>query len=319
MLAPRAEPLTTSCSSCEDVRITTGRSFVRSSARIRRRTSRPSTRGSFRSRRTRAGSATTSGPAWPPVPKRKSSASTPSPATTTRFAMLFFLNARNVSATSSALSSTSRMIFSTMLPFLEGEPEGGPLALRSLRPDAAAVPVDDPLNGCKPDTGAGKLGSGVEALERAEELVGIGHVEADTVVPNEIDRHSVQPLDPEIHACLGPLRREFEGVAEEVLQDESHELRVSLGRDAFGNMDFDVPTRLAKRELRNHAASHLAQVDVFLPELRARNPGKPKQVVDEVRHAGCGRAHAPERVASRFVEPFSAVLEEDLAEPVDRP
>src|SRR6266550_1240814 len=75
---------------------------------MRRSTSRPSTLGSFRS------SSTTSGAmAWapsPPVPKRSASASAPSRATRTSFWMLFLARARRVSASSSGLSSTSRIM-----------------------------------------------------------------------------------------------------------------------------------------------------------------------------------------------------------------
>src|SRR6266853_4738088 len=104
-----------SSSSLDDVRITTGMSLVRGSARIRCSTSMPLSLGSLRSSRTTAGTLGGSRPACWPVPKRKSTASWPSLATKTLLAMLAFRSARRVSSSSFALSSTSRIVFSIIV------------------------------------------------------------------------------------------------------------------------------------------------------------------------------------------------------------
>src|SRR2546423_2245840 len=96
-------------SSRDAVRTTTGRARVRSSALRRRSTSRPSTLGSFRSSRITRGTMPISRQGWVPSPKKKSSASAPSRATNSWFAMLRSLRARSVSSSSWALSSTSRI------------------------------------------------------------------------------------------------------------------------------------------------------------------------------------------------------------------
>src|SRR6267142_1203311 len=105
-----------SSSSLEEVRITVGISRVRGSARSRLSTSRPESFGSLRSSRITAGVRATSRPACAPSPKRKSSASAPSRATTTSFAIFAWRSARVVSSSSSGLSSTSRIILSDMDP-----------------------------------------------------------------------------------------------------------------------------------------------------------------------------------------------------------
>src|SRR6266699_2839056 len=104
-----------SSSSHDDVRTTTGISLVRGSARIRCSTSMPLSLGSLRSSRTTAGILGGSRPACWPVPKRKSTASWPSLATKTSFAMLALRSARRVSSSSFALSSTSRIVFSIIV------------------------------------------------------------------------------------------------------------------------------------------------------------------------------------------------------------
>jgi hypothetical protein len=46
--------------------------------------------------------------------------------------------------------------------------------------------VDDALHDGKPDSGAFIILRPMEALEDAEQLVGIGHVESNAVVPDKI-------------------------------------------------------------------------------------------------------------------------------------
>src|SRR5258706_2100358 len=83
---------------------------------MRSSTSSPLTFGSFRSSNTTAGMSDRSRPSYWPVPNRNSSASLPSRVMTISFASLEALSARIVSASSSGLSSTSRIIFSGMEP-----------------------------------------------------------------------------------------------------------------------------------------------------------------------------------------------------------
>ena len=99
-------PVVIMTSSREDVMMTTGSNLSRGSVRIRRSTSMPPIRGSWRSNNTRAGSR---------VQRfRYSMPSTPSVLTTISLSILFFSNARSVNFTSSGLSSISRMFFFMM-------------------------------------------------------------------------------------------------------------------------------------------------------------------------------------------------------------
>src|SRR5713101_7180698 len=109
-------------------------------------------------------------------------------------------SARNVSSTSiseSSMKSTwigvlsmhlllDRRGIGSLLPFdRQREKEHRPLAHFRLGPDAPAMPVHDALNGCKPDSRAGIVSRGVQALKRAKKLVGEGHVEARPVVAHK--------------------------------------------------------------------------------------------------------------------------------------
>src|SRR5438552_17943573 len=175
-----------SCSSFDEVRITTGSSAVRWSARMALSTPSPSSLGSFRSRITSVGSGAFARSACGPRAKRKSSASMPSRATTIGFIRWLRLKARSVSSTSSALSSTSKMTFvSLMLRLPEIEIEGRAMPGLGVHPDLSVVPVEDALHDRQADAGAGEFALVMQALEGAEQAVGIVHVEADAVVGDE--------------------------------------------------------------------------------------------------------------------------------------
>src|SRR5467141_2207467 len=170
--------------------MTTGSSRVFSSARIRCSTSIPLTLGSLRSSSTTAGRSLSTGP-LPSGPNRMSSACAPSCATTTSLVMLLLLSARSVRATSSGLSSTSRIFpgFTRASRPAGSGPSQGEVERRSLidhalGPDPAAVPVDDASDGGEADAGALEVGSGMQSLEHAEQLVRVLHVEAGAVIPD---------------------------------------------------------------------------------------------------------------------------------------
>src|SRR5205814_2803538 len=68
---------------------------------------------------------------------------------------------------------------------IEGEGDRGPSTDRSLGPDSPSVPLDDALHGGETDASPLELSACVQPLEYAEELVGVGHIEARTVVADE--------------------------------------------------------------------------------------------------------------------------------------
>src|SRR6266704_3710241 len=161
--------------------------------------------------------------------------------------MLFFTRARRVSASSSGLSSTSRMTRCRMAAprSLKGEIEGGAAIDRPLGPHAAAVPVDDPLHRSEADAGPGKLLRRVEPLERAEQLVGVRHVEPHPIVPHEVHRMAVLRRDPELDPRLLALRGELPRIPQQVLEDDLEEAGVALCRGMVGADELDAAREVA--------------------------------------------------------------------------
>src|SRR5713226_10052427 len=302
--------------------MTTGRSRVRSSARMRCSTSIPLTFGSLRSSNTTAGRSCSAGP-LPSVPKRMSSACAPSCATTTSLVMLSLLSARIVRAASSGLSSTSR-IFPGFTR--ASRPAGGPLQSEverrslidgALGPDPAAVPGDDAHDGGEPDARALELGRGVQALEHAEQLVRVLHVEAGAVVPDHEGPAAVDVDGAEFDARLRLLGGVLPAVAEEILEDNPQQTGVSLRLEPRGDREFHLPFWGGVLQLGYDVLRDAAQVHRLAAHLRAGDPRELEQVVDQHPHSLRGRAHPLQGISPRVVQPLRVVLQHHLAEAID--
>src|SRR3989449_10318291 len=109
-----------------------------------------------------------------------------------------------------------------------GEVERRPAVHRSLRPDTAAMPVHDALHRGEPHARALELRGRVEALERAEQLVGVRHVEPRAVVPDEAGALPVALVYAELDARAGVLPGVLPRVTEEVLEHPPQQVLVSL-------------------------------------------------------------------------------------------
>jgi hypothetical protein len=76
------------------------------------------------------------------------------------------------------------------------------LAHDTLGPDTAIVTVDDALDRGEADARALEPIRGMQPLERAQESVGIGHIEAGTIVPNDKNGFAVVLNRPDLDRCL---------------------------------------------------------------------------------------------------------------------
>ena len=63
-----------------------------------------------------------------------------------------------------------------------------PFTHGALRPDATAVAMDDPLDGCQPHARSGEFAIGMQPLEGAEQFRCVGHVKAGARCRGEKDR-----------------------------------------------------------------------------------------------------------------------------------
>jgi len=81
----------------------------------------------------------------------------------------------------------------------------------------------------------------VQALEYAEELVDVFHIETDTVIPDIINRFLLFLSAAELDYGPGPSPGEFNGVGQQVLQDLVQHGIVAVGLGNRAGFEFDAP------------------------------------------------------------------------------
>src|SRR5688572_28270589 len=189
--------------------ITTGMARSAGSPFIRRSTSMPSTLGIFKSSSTSFGFCRS-------LARRYSSASAPSFTQCRRLTRLFRRSARCVISASWGLSSTSRISSCSTIGLpRQREVKAGALANPPFGPDPPAVAAHDALHDRQPNTGPGELVGAVQALEDAEQLLDVAHIEADAVVAHPVHAFRRVLASADLDARIGALAAVLERVADE--------------------------------------------------------------------------------------------------------
>src|SRR5450755_4005838 len=139
--------------------------------------------------------------------------------------MLFFREARSVKASSSGLSSTSRITccswtWMSSSIFREGKGKRSSLSHGSLGPGPTAVAMDNASHRGQANPGARELGRYMQPLKGSEQLANVGHVEAGAVIADEIDRRSVALRNADFDPRQHFVHRKFPGVAEQILEHD---------------------------------------------------------------------------------------------------
>ena len=94
----------------------------------------------------------------------------------------------------------------------------------------AAVPLDDAADGRQADAGALELVVPVQALEHAEQLARIAHVEADAVVADEDVLLAVRVADADLDHRVRPRPRVLHGVVDQVREHLQHQVGIARSR-----------------------------------------------------------------------------------------
>ena len=132
--------------------------------------------------------------------------------------------------------------------------------------------MHDALDGREPDPGALELVWGVQALEGAEEVLGVAHVEAGAVVAYE-ERHAAGGLvRPQLDERRLVPRRELPGVTQQVLEHGARQLRVRPGDEARRDVHDHVARRVPFVQFGDKRGGQRREVDVLEIELVAVEP-----------------------------------------------
>ena len=105
----------------------------------------------------------------------------------------------------------------------------------------AAVPVNNSLYGGQANACAFKILGRVQAVECAEKLPGIFHVETGAVVFDAVNRVTVLLLNTKPDDCLLALPGKLPSVLQQVLQHQIQQMFITLG----GNIVIDLKIHTA--------------------------------------------------------------------------
>jgi hypothetical protein len=132
--------------------------------------------------------------------------------------------------------------------------------------------MDDSLHSGQADAGSLELGVVVKSLKRAEEFVGVGHVEPGAVIAYEEDRISSRVLLSDIDSRIVFLGGEFPGVAHQVFENDREEVRVGNRAQPVFDATLDRSFRLPSCQLGGDIARDRGDVDslALLRVTRAR-------------------------------------------------
>ena len=121
-----------------------------------------------------------------------------------------------------------------------------------LRPNAAVVLANDALHGRQADSGPFELLSPMKALEDAEKLVGVLHVEADTVVANVDNRLPVGDDLADLYHRFFARSRELHGIRQQIREHDVHQARIAHRKRKGVDSPFDVAIRDFCLHVRQH-------------------------------------------------------------------
>src|SRR5262249_40280163 len=118
---------------------------------------------------------------------------------------------------------TNSMGFSCMSGFphrSQREVKGRALLDSGFRPDRTAMAVNDALHGGQSDTRAREILLAVQALKGPEQFRTVGHIEAGTVIADEISHLTVPFTNPEFYARLWMLASKLPGIAQQIVEHD---------------------------------------------------------------------------------------------------
>src|SRR5512133_478374 len=154
------------------------------------------------------------------------------------------------------------------------EVKSRPLAGFPFGTHPAAVAPDDPFHRGQADTESPAFLAAGEALERGKDLCRVRIVKTASVVPDEIHLSPVDLLGAELDDRILALGGVLPGVAEEVIQDHSQQVAISVCVQSLGDPDNNLLVRCRHVQHPDHIMRHFAEIDPVPVQFGMRQSGK---------------------------------------------
>ena len=125
------------------------------------------------------------------------------------------------------------------------------------------MPVDDALDRCQPDPSADKLRLAMQALKHAEQALDVFHIEAGTVIANEVGDLAKLSTNPKLDFRVGGERTELPGVGQQVLHHHPQQYPISLPANVWRNHRAYLSVRRLPCQIGQHFFGNIAQIHSF--------------------------------------------------------
>ena len=160
----------------------------------------------------------------------------------------------------------------------------------------------------------------MQALEHAEQLLGVLHVEAVPVVGDLIDTLAAHAAPAHPHAALLPPARELERVVEQIHQHVGDQeiIAACLRHRLQRQVEIDLVVACGIPRLLERLSRERVHVDLFLVEMRASGAVEAEQPVEQRRGARRAPANPREHVEAVGIQRVTVVLEQQRGEIEDR-
>ena len=178
----------------------------------------------------------------------------------------------------------------------------------ALGPDSAAVPMHDALNRGQPDARAFECLRRVQALEYAEQLIYIFHVEADAIIANE-DHHLICRSAPRIRFRFRPAARvrvNFTALEIRLTSTSRSMERSPYNAGSAPNFPDDVASFGFLPDFAQSFLHKLFQADHVLVRFGAADSRKGQKIVDQVSHPLGRFQNDPDISLALFIETEAA-------------
>ena len=119
--------------------------------------------------------------------------------------------------------------------------ERGALVFNRFYPDSASVALEDSVGDGQTDARAGKLVHSMQTLEGDEEFPGVGLIETRAIIPHVKRRLASGLYGAKLDVGALAFAGVFPGVANEILQHGTQQIRVSLRMKVRSDRPLDRP------------------------------------------------------------------------------
>src|SRR5437867_8080241 len=130
------------------------------------------------------------------------------------------------------------------------EAKSCPLVHDTFSPDLPAMPFDDTLDGCQPDSCSAKLALIVQPLEGRKQLSRPRHVESRAIITHEISSRAIGLRQgAKLDSRSGSFGGKFPGIAKQVFKHHAQQPHVTLNRETIRDYPLNRPVGVILFEL----------------------------------------------------------------------